>query len=249
MKPFVLTLCAPLLALLGLCAAAQAQSDGSESGDAGAQPRKPFKLTLGYYHYPDDTGKDVNLRWQHGDTHAWLGHYEDATFGAQARAGVDTAWQLNDLVSLQPSVQVATGGFVGGSLNAQVGREAYAIAGWGRTNLKPYANLNFDPNDAYTLGAGRALDNGQVWTFFMVRDDRTHTGQTHWHLTARLPVGRDRLSVDLLRKIGQGDDGQVRAWGLTVGWDFPTWFIRVARDPKQNFSAVDAWRLSTGVRF
>ncbi len=210
---------------------------------------KPFKLTVGYYHDAQDPGKDVNLRWQHEDTHVWVGHYEDHAFGGQDRAGIDTSWDLNEWVSLQPSLQVATGGFVGGSVNAQVGHESYGIVGLGRTNLKPYFNLNFDPNDAITLGGGHVFSDGQNWSLFMVRDDRLHTGQTDWHLTGRVPMGPDRLSLDLMHKQGQGDDGHVQAWGLSVGWDFPSWFVRVARDPKQNFSGADAWRFSTGMRF
>lgn len=209
----------------------------------------PFELTLGSYRYANDQGQDVNLRWKQGDTHAWIGHYQDGSFGKQARIGSDTSWPLNDLVSLQPSLQAATGGFMGGSLNVQVGHDTYGLAGWGRTNLKPYFNLNFDNNDAITLGAGHSFDNGQSWSLLMVRDDRLHTGQTNWHLTGHIPVADNRLSLDLLHKSGQGDSGPVRAWGYTVTWDFPRWSLRLARDPKQSFTADDALRLSVGMRF
>ncbi|TAK88721.1 MAG: hypothetical protein EPO09_17810 [Aquabacterium sp.] len=226
------------LASMGL---AHAQSDGSD--------QHPFKLTVGYYQYADDQGKDVNLRWQHEGSHVWLGHYEDHGFGAQDRMGADTSIDVSEMISLQPSIQAATGGFVGGSLNAQVGHDWYGLMGFGRTNLKPYFNLNFDPNDAITLGAGRQFANGQNWSVFVVHDDRLHTGQTDWHLTARIPVEEDRLSLDLMRKSGDSDVGYIRAWSLSATWDFPRWFLRLARDPKQSFSAEDAWRLSAGVRF
>jgi hypothetical protein len=226
---------------LGLCwGTAHAQDD---------KDAHPFKLTVGYYQYQGDQGKDVNLRWQHGDSHVWLGHYEDRGFGSQDRIGLDSSIDLNDTVSVQPSFQAATGGFVGGSLNAQIGHPWYGLVGFGRTNLKPYFNLNFDPNDAVTLGAGHVFDNGQNWSLFVVQDDRLHTGQTDWHLTARIPINADRLSLDLMRKSGEGDSGPVRAWSLSATWDFPSWFLRLARDPKQGFSAQDAWRLSGGVRF
>ena len=140
---------------LALAASALAPTQGwAQEADSPAT----FKLTTGYYHYAHDHGSDVNLRWEQADTHAWVGHYQDGSFGAQDRAGVDTNWAVNDTLSLQPSVQVATGQFVGGSLNAQVGHVWYGLAGWGRTNLKPYFNLNFDPNDAITLGAGHQFD-------------------------------------------------------------------------------------------
>jgi hypothetical protein len=115
------------------------------------------------------------LRWQRGDTHAWLGTYTDHVFGTQGRAGVDTAVDLGGSVQLQPSLQVATGGFLGGSLNLQAGDSWFALAGIGRTNLKRYFNLNFDPNDALTFGAGHHTGNGSIYTLFVVADDRLHT--------------------------------------------------------------------------
>ncbi len=231
-----------LLGLLGLTLSGAAQADDGDN-------KAPFKLTAGHYQYRDDAGSDLNLRWQHGDTHAWVGHYQDGHFGKQDRIGVDTSVDLSDMVSVQPSVQAATGNYIGASINAQVGHDWYGLLGWGRTNLKPYFNLNFDPNDAITLGGGHQFDNGQNWSLFVIRDDRLHTGQTDWHLTARIPVAADRLSLDLMHKAGQSDLGYIRAWSLSVAWDFPTWFLRVARDPKQNFSGDDAWRLSGGMRF
>jgi hypothetical protein len=227
-----------------LVGTAQAQAQQSD-----AEPAHPLKLTLGYYQYEHDQGKDVNLRWQHGDSHVWIGHYEDHGFGSQDRIGVDTGIDLNDTVSLQPSIQVATGDYVGGSLNAQIGHKLYGLVGWGRTNRKPYFNLNFDPNDAVTLGGGYQFDNGQNWALFVIHDDRLHTGQTDWHLTARIPMDADRLSLDLMRKSGDSEVGYIKAWGLSATWDFPSWFLRLARDPKQNFSADDAWRVSGGMRF
>lgn len=241
----------PHLAHAGLCAALSIVSHGASAQDQdgdGANAR-PFKLTVGYYQYQDDEGKDINLRWQHGDSHVWLGHYEEHAFGGQDRIGADTSYEVTDGLSLQPSVQAATGGFLGGSLNAQVGHAWYGLLGFGRTNLKPYFNLNFDPNDAITLGGGHQFDNGQNWSLFVIHDDRLHTGQTDWHLTARIPVEADHLSLDLMRKSGDSDVGYIKAWALSVTWDFPSWFVRLARDPKQNFSANDAWRVSGGVRF
>ena len=52
-----------------------------------------------------------------------------------------------------------------------------------------------------------------------------------------------------MHKTGQGDDGDVRAWGWSATLDWPAWFLRLAHDPKQNFSALDADRVSVGVRF
>jgi len=206
------------------------------------------KLTLGDYRYDGFDGQDANLRYRRGDTDAWLGFYRDRQFGSQARTGIDTSWALADGVALLPSLQLAQGGFVGGSLNLQVGERWYGIAGLGRTNLKPYVNLNFDPNDAVTIGVGHQAGNGATYSITLIADDRLHTGQRDLHLFGQWPVHDFRISTDVLHKSGRGDSGAVRAWGATVTVDFWTWFVRVARDPKQNFSAQDALRLVTGVR-
>ena len=210
-----------------------------------------YKLTLGSYRYADgSTGVDRNLRWQSGDTHAWIGDYRDAAFGAQSRVGFDTSVALGAALLLQPSLQAATRGFVGASANLLLGDPWYAIAGWGRTNLRPYFNLNFDPNDALTLGAGWRGPAEQSVQLYCIADDRLHSGQKDWHLLVRQPLsGPERLTLDLLRKTGDGDGGPVRAWGLAATLDHSSWFVRLARDPKQNFSALDATRLSVGLRF
>jgi hypothetical protein len=214
-----------------------------------AAPIRDWKLTLGDYLYTDGSGVDVNLRWQHGDTHAWAGLYRDADFGTQWRAGVDGALALGPHAQLQPSLQVATRGFIGGSVNLQVGDAWYGLAGIGRTNLQPYFNLNFDPNDAVTLGIGHHADSGSQYSLYVVADDRLHTRQRDYHLLARIPVARERLTMDLLRKTGLGDAGPVAGWGASLTIDWPTWFLRAAADPYQNFSPQNALRLAGGLRW
>ena len=207
---------------------------------------------MGDYVYSGYSGRDVNLRWRGGDmggTDAWVGVYSDKVFGTQGRAGYDTSVNLTQSIQLQPSIQVATRGFVGGSLNVQAGEEWFGLAGIGRTNLKPYFNLNFDPNDALTFGAGHRTSNGGVYTLFVVADDRLHTQQRDWHFNARIPIRDMRLTLDLLRKSGLSDAGPITAWGFSANWDWPRWFLRVARDPYENFSAQSAWRFAGGVRF
>jgi hypothetical protein len=199
-------------------------------------------------------GLDLNLRWRRENDSAWVGVYEDRDFGSQARAGWDGRWRLGGAalpLSLLPSLQVATRNFVGGSLALQAGERFYVQAGIGRTNLHPYQNLNFDPNDALTAVVGWKGDDGRTLGVTVVRDDRLHTGQQHVHLTGQwpLPEGR-RLTLDLLRKRGQGEEGErVRATGFTATVDFPRWFVRVAWDPKQNFSPNDVLRIGGGWRF
>ncbi len=210
---------------------------------------RPWKLTAGEYFVGGLAATDLNLRWQQADTHAWVGGYRDSEFGSQARAGYDTSIDILDHVQLQPSVQVATRGFVGGSLNVQAGDTWFALAGIGRTDLRPYYNLNFDPNDAIELGAGHRTDDGSLYTLFVVADDRLHTRQRDWHFNARLPLTHHRVTFDLLRKSGESDAGYIRAWGFSATYDWPGWFLKLAFDPYQNFSAHDAWRFATGLRF
>jgi hypothetical protein len=153
-----------------------------------------------------------------------------------------------------PSLQVASHGFLGGSVNAEIGSERYfGLLGFGRTNLKPYYNLNFDPNDAITIGAGtRALPNTTL-TLFQVRDDRLGTGQRVTHLTARNTrrVAGTRWTVDLFHRQGREtpESEKLRGTGLAVGYDFDEYFARVAIDPHVNFSPNHMLRLAIGLRF
>jgi hypothetical protein len=220
-----------------------------------AQEEPSAKLTVGHYRYRGGgleaySGQDVNLRWRVREANAWVGVYRDRVFGSQTRAGVDTSLDLVDGVSLQPSLQAATRGFLGGSVNLTAGRTWYALVGWGRTNLKPYFNLNFDPNDAVTAGVGWRGEGGRNLMAYVVADDRLGTRQRSTHLFMRWPMSEGlRLTLDLTRKTGRGDDGEVNARGLTATLDWPTWFVRLGRDPRQNFTAQDATRVAAGVRF
>ena len=46
----------------------------------------------------------------------------------------------------------------------------------GRTNTRPWVNLNCDPNDAVTLRVGTRACAGHELMLFQVHDDRVHTG-------------------------------------------------------------------------
>lgn len=227
------------------------------AADAAADaPQKNFKLAFGNYFYLDPagnfSGQDLNLRYRRSDTSVWLGYYHDSAFGVQARTGLDTSWQPFDAVpvSILPSLQAATRGFVGGSVAAQAGTTWFAQVGIGRTNLRPYVNLNFDPNDALSFAVGHHADDGSSYSLTTVADDRLHTGQRHTHLVGQWPLlHSQRLTIDILRKTGRGDAGHVATWGETITYDFPRWFIRESYDPNQNFGVADATRISIGARF
>jgi hypothetical protein len=232
---------------IGFGVAALLSATGAMAVDGAAA--RPWKFTVGEYAYANYYGTDANLRWRGDDTNAWVGAYADRVFGAQARAGADTSLSLGTYVQLQPSLQLASKGFVGGSLNLQTGASWYGLVGFGRTDARPYFNLNFDPNDAVTFGAGHHAPNGVSYLLFVVADDRFHTGQRDWHANVQVPFGDSHATLDFLRKSGLTDAGPITGWGFSANWDWPRWFLRVAYDPHQNFSAQDAWRFVSGVRF
>lgn len=242
------------LRVCGLAVLLLAIAPALARADEAAAPK--FKLSFGDYFYADRgesyQGQDFNLRYRVNDTSLWLGYYQDPVFGQQSRAGFDTSislWERYSL-SLLPSAQVATHHFVGGSIAVQIGSVWFAQAGIGRTNLEPYANLNFDPNDAVSVAVGHHWDDGRSFTLSTLRDDRLHTGQRHSHAIAQWPLPNgQRLTVDVLQKSGNGDGGHVRAWGATVSYDLHRWFLRAAYDPQQNFSSADVTRVTTGWRF
>ncbi|WP_146182766.1 hypothetical protein [Limnohabitans sp. Jir72] len=211
-----------------------------------------FKLTPSVYqtsHQP--SASDLNLRANASAQTLWIGQYDQAAQFHQTRLGyeyaLDTEWG-----KVTPSIQAASGGFWGGSLNAQWGKTTYLMAGWGRTNLREYYNLNFDPNDALTFGVGGLVSDSQQWSIWRTQDDRLQTGQRVTHLLwrYRLPSGQ-RLTLDVATKKGRSDPSTERVKGnsLSATWDWSRYFLRLAWDQKVNFSDEDQKRLSLGWHF
>jgi len=197
---------------------------------------------------------DLNVRGNRDDHTFWVGYYRQADLFDQGRAGYERQFAL-PFGRIIGSAQAATRGFVGGSATLEVGRESwFGLAGWGRTNLKPYFNLNFDPNDSTLAGGGYRFGKDTVLTVFQVRDDRVNVGQRITHAVWRMkPDARSRLTVDVFRKGGWATDGdeprRLRATGVAVTVDHGDYFARVAYDPEVNFSAATMWRLALGMRF
>jgi hypothetical protein len=240
-----------LLALALVALPVHAATDEAAAKPAEEAPAvRAFKLTLGWYDYSDHShGVDANLRHTSDLGNAWVGFFRLADERIhQWRGGWDRSF--GSTVRFSPSLQAASGGFVGGSVQLETGDPWFAGAGLGRTNLRPYYNLNFDPNDSYTLSAGRRDESGQVLMVQLVRDNRENPDQRHVHFLYRqsLPDG-ERLTLDALYKTGLVGEDRIRRWGFTITYDWPRFFVRVARDPKTNFTPVDAWRLSAGSRF
>jgi hypothetical protein len=208
------------------------------------------KLTLGLYHF-SETGNagDINLRHTnvYGDT--WLGYYHASRRDEhQARAGWDNTFDLTSL-RFTPSAQIASQGYLNWSVNFETGDRWYAGAGFGRTNLKPNWNLNFDPNDSWTVSAGWRAE-GESIGLLWIRDNRENPDQRHLHAVYRksLPHGQ-RLTLDVLHKRGLVEGVSVRKTGASLTYDWPRFFIRVAFDPKVNFTNEDMVRLAVGTRF
>lgn len=229
-------------------------ADASRPGDVEVNEAEAwsFKLTPSYYattHQPDAT--DLNLRANQGPHAVWLGYYQRGGEFAQTRTGYEYTAQL-PFGLLVPSLQLASHGFAGGAVNAQIGDQVYGLLGYGRTNARDYYNLNFDPNDSVVYGLGTRLFPKSTVSLFTVRDNRLHTGQEVTHLIWRTtPDERQRWTVDFSSKHGRAtpDDEAVSGQALSLTYDYRDVFIRLARDKKVNFTNDDQTRFSLGVRF
>ena len=209
-----------------------------------------FKLTAtGFKFSENGSGVDVNLRHSSDYGNAWIGYFRAPKLDAnQWRGGWDRSF--GETIRIQPSAQIASGGFVGGSINFETGERWFVGAGFGRTNLRSYFNLNFDPNDSWSLVGGYRGENGHSYSASYIRDNRENPDQQHFHLTSRMPLAdKERLTLDLLYKRGFVDGQRIAKAGGTITYDWPKFFIRVAYDPNTNFTADNTWRLSVGTRF
>jgi hypothetical protein len=250
-----------LIAVVALVSSCSARAVENQSGDAGPatdEPSAAFKFTAGLYEMsggalPDQPGLDVNLRasggWA-GSSNVWVGLYRSpAQAIKQYRAGWDNSFELG-AVRFMPSLQIASGGFVGGSAYFETGSSWFAGAGLGRTNLRPYTNLNFDPNDAYTLAGGYRWNEHESLMLQVVKDNRLNPDQQNMHLVFRRPAnGDDRVTIDLLLKRGLVAGVPIQRTGFSVGYDWPRFFVRLSWDPLVNFTTQDMVRLSVGTRF
>lgn len=241
-----------LLALLAVIGGARADSSPPGAAEVASDADWTFKLTPSYYSTTHETAAtDLNLRAHHGPHALWLGYYQRGNEFEQTRTGYEYTAQYS-LLQIVPSLQLATHGFVGGSLNAKVGDSIYALLGLGRTNARDYYNLNFDPNDSVVYGLGTSLLPNSDLALFTVRDNRLHTGQQVTHLVWRwTPGSGERWTLDLSSKQGRPSPDEARVCGdaISLTYDHKLVFIRLAYDRKVNFSNDDQTRLSLGLRF
>ena len=208
------------------------------------------KLTVGFYRFAG-TGNaiDINLRRTGAYGNVWLGYYEAPSRDEhQGRAGWDRTFDF-DPVRVTASAQAASRGYLNGSIGLETGQRWFVGAGFGRTNLRPNWNLNFDPNDSWTLSAGWRAD-GESLSLLWVRDDRQNPDQRHIHVVYRKSLAdNQRITIDILHKIGIVEDTLIHRTGATATYDWPRFFVRLAFDPKVNFTPENMWRVSVGARF
>jgi hypothetical protein len=235
-----------LAGLLALPIAARAQAAPSTD----EAPPQPYKLTLGHYHASQSgDATDLNLRRGLGSGNGWLGLFDaPGQQERQWRLGADANLEAAG-VRWMPAGQIASHRYAAASLGIEAGQTWFLGGGFGRTNRRPNTNLNFDPNDSYSLSAGLRIPGGASYQAQWVRDNRDNPDQRHLHLVYRTPLADNhRLTIDLLFKQGLVDDTPIRRWGASLGYDWPVFFIRAAYDPYVNFSPESMWRLSAGMR-
>ena len=244
-----LRVCTAALTLISVSVFAGETPPESQTKDAGS---RRWKVTTGWYHFSNDANAgDFNLRYSGEDVgNFWIGYYRPEGHDPdQWRNGWDSQFSLG-VVRILPSLQLASRDFVGGSLGVETGKTWFVGVGYRRTNLKPYVNLNFDPNDSYTLNAGYRWDNGAAASVLWVQDIRLNPDQKHLHFIYRTPLPRDRrLTIDVLFKTGLVEDQTIYGVGVSAAYDWRRYFMRLAYDPHANFAPENMWRFSMGVRF
>ena len=217
-----------------------------------------WKLTPSVYHETASrSAVDLNLRGNRENDTFWIGQYRRGAEFQQTRAGYERQFAV-PMGRVIASGQYASQGFWGGSVTLEASAAAMGpyvgLLGLGRTNRKPYYNLNFDPNDSVLIGAGWRPDEDTVLTLFYVYDDRLGTGQRVTHLVLRRKTGpRSRWTFDVFKRAGRSDADPESEWfkanGIALTYDREPWFIRLAWDPKVNYPNSDMTRLAIGVRF
>ena len=214
-----------------------------------------YKFTTGLYALSgaglsNSHGLDLNVRQSSSLGNIWGAWYRSPEVQvSQPRMGWDQSFDMSSWRVI-PSVQAASGGFLGGSLSVETGDKFFAGAGLGRTNLHPYVNLNFDPNDAWMASVGYRWSSVHSLSLQVVHDNRLNPEQQHVHMIYRIPMPEgERLTVDMLFKSGLVEGRMVHRSGLSLTYDFAHFFTRIAYDPVINFTPQTMWRLSVGQRF
>jgi hypothetical protein len=241
---------APAFFLIAALAPRMVAAADDPPADKSSEPPRN-KFTVSYYDFSSGKdGIDINLRHTFKSSTAWLAGYRESDGFDQARVGYEYDYHRGWLTFV-PSVQAASHGFVGATLYAEAGQGFIGIVGMGRTNLQPYWNLGFDPNDYIQFGAGYVDRDGNRATVYVIHDNRLDTGQTNTHIYFRRYLPKTwRLTAEVVNEHGTGDDGLVvNAWVKSVDVDWSRWFVRVAVDPHVNYTPDHQVRIAAGARF
>lgn len=208
-----------------------------------------WKATGSVYFLPEVTWADVNVRRQLGTFGTWIGVFHDPNTETIGRVGLEWDYRRGPLLVV-PSGQVATNGLVAGQVYSEFGHQTYLIAGLSRTNLEPFYNLSWDPNESVQLGLGHRVNRYDKLYAFTIFDVRLHTGQQDTHvlyrhrLTPKLGV-----TVDGLYKSGRDDSGRwVSAVGIGFYVDGTRWLAKAYYDPHANFSDDTMFRFALGAK-
>ena len=247
---FAVARCTPHAStLLALALSAWAPIGLAESNERSID----WKLTYSHHRAQSERdGIDLNLRGTRESTVFWLGSYRRANEFEQSRGGLEQTLSFH-WGKLLLSGQAATHGFLGYATQAEFGSGSVRpLLGFGRTNLKPYYNLNFDPNDMVMVGLVADLPQSMKASLYAIHDDRLGTGQTVLHALLRTSGDTaSRWTIDLAQRrgpLGVAGPFAVRT-GLGATYDRSAYFGRVVYDPNANFSGHDMVRLSLGMRF
>lgn len=245
------------LARLGMLALFTAAAAAGEEPREGQPPTAveradelAWKATGSLYVQQGGASGDLNLRRQAGALAGWLGLFHDPHLDTVARAGLEADLHAGPLLVV-PTLQAASNGLKAGQLYSEVGGATYAILGASRTNLRPFYNLSWDPNESVQLGLGRHLSRYDKLYAFAIFDVRLHTGQQDTHLLWRHRLGPSLgLTFDGLYKSGHTDSGRyVRAAGVGAYVDGPHWLLKAYYDPYVNFTDHSMFRFGLGAKF
>ena len=118
----------------------------------------------------------------------------------------------------------------------------------GTPNAAPAALAS---RDLPSLSGGYRWDERHSLSLQLVPGGRRDGLAQEVHLTFRTALGRDQVTLDLLSSTVFLPGGQAapQRLGLSVSYDWPRYFVRLAYDPKANFLPQDSLKLSAGMRF
>ena len=119
---------------------------------------------------------------------------------------------------------------------------------------QPYRNgLGFAPDsgEKSLVTASYLWSSQQSLSLQWVRQGSTELGQRTVHLVYGTAMsGNQTLKVGVSAISGwEPAGGSQQRIGLSVGYDWPQYFVKLAYDPQVNFTAKDQIRVSLGTRF